>query len=364
MRRTDIFPAWGRILRGRRPLLSIEITRECPLRCPGCYAYEPDHLGRGNSLRAVSDFKGEELVSRFLELIQRYQPIHVSIVGGEPLVRYRELDRILPALGEMGIEVQLVTSAVRPIPAAWSSMKHVHLAVSIDGLRAEHDKRRAPATYDRILKNIGGHHVIVHCTLTRQQLQRPGYLEEFAQFWSEREEVRKIWFSLFTPQHGEQCEERLTSEDRVSAVREILRLRPVFAKVDSPEAVLEGYLRPPSSPEECIFAQATTCVSANFTTRIEPCQFGGSPVCSECGCMASAGLASVGKFRVAGIPLSRIFNFSRRIGERWHAGNEPPISRGESGSRNEVTEAAPYPGENASFLPEAALSNQRRESRR
>jgi hypothetical protein len=31
-----IFSAWGRILTGYTPALSIEITRECPLRCPGC----------------------------------------------------------------------------------------------------------------------------------------------------------------------------------------------------------------------------------------------------------------------------------------------------------------------------------------
>ena len=34
-----ILAAWGRILTGYAPALSIEITKECPLRCPGCYAY-------------------------------------------------------------------------------------------------------------------------------------------------------------------------------------------------------------------------------------------------------------------------------------------------------------------------------------
>ncbi|MBL8193432.1 MAG: radical SAM protein, partial [Blastocatellia bacterium] len=45
MRSTDVLRAWKRILGGHYPSLSIEITRECPLRCPGCYAYEPQHLG-------------------------------------------------------------------------------------------------------------------------------------------------------------------------------------------------------------------------------------------------------------------------------------------------------------------------------
>jgi MoaA/NifB/PqqE/SkfB family radical SAM enzyme len=81
--------AWGRILSGRRPNLSIEITRECPLRCPGCYAYGDAHLGGGVTLRGLSDYKGDALVERFMRVIDERKPLHVSIVGGEPLVRYR-----------------------------------------------------------------------------------------------------------------------------------------------------------------------------------------------------------------------------------------------------------------------------------
>ena len=54
--------AWGRILTGHRPTLSVEITRECPLRCPGCYAYGDEHLGGGVVLRQLSDLKGQALV--------------------------------------------------------------------------------------------------------------------------------------------------------------------------------------------------------------------------------------------------------------------------------------------------------------
>ena len=61
----EIVQAWGRILSGHRPNLSIEITRECPLRCPGCYAYGDEHLGGGVTLRGLADYKGDELVSRF-----------------------------------------------------------------------------------------------------------------------------------------------------------------------------------------------------------------------------------------------------------------------------------------------------------
>src|SRR5207302_5597062 len=89
---------WGRTLRGRVPSLSIEITKECPLRCPGCYAFDEAHLGGTQQLRQLSDFRGDELVRRVVALVDEYQPLHVSLVGGDPLVRYRELEQILPAL--------------------------------------------------------------------------------------------------------------------------------------------------------------------------------------------------------------------------------------------------------------------------
>ena len=49
-----VVKAWGLILSGYRPNLSIEITRECPLRCPGCYAYGDTHLGGDVVLRQLA----------------------------------------------------------------------------------------------------------------------------------------------------------------------------------------------------------------------------------------------------------------------------------------------------------------------
>src|SRR5213593_2625743 len=219
-----IFAAWGRILSGYTPALSIEITRECPLRCPGCYAYGDNHLGGEVTLRQVRDFKGQELIDGVLALVDRHRPLHLSIVGGEPLVRFRELDILLPILAKRGVYTQLVTSAVREIPSHWHGLRRFSIVVSIDGLQPEHDARRTPATYDRILKHIAGHKITVHCTVTRQQVQRAGYIEEFLQFWSARAEIDKIWFSLYTPQLGEVSAERLKPIDRERVIADLLAL--------------------------------------------------------------------------------------------------------------------------------------------
>ncbi len=319
MKRSDVIKAWGRILSGRQPSLSIEITRECPLRCPGCYAYEPEHLQEiGQTLRTVSDYKGDELVAKILEIVKEHRPLHLSIVGGEPLVRFRELGILLPQLSRMGIAVQLVTSAVREIPKNWNEIENLHLVVSIDGLQPEHDARRKPATYERILRNIAGQKITVHCTVTGQTANRPGYYEEFLEFWSARDEVKKIWFSLFTPQVGAEGEEILTPEMRSKVIDELEELSFRFPKLNLPKQVISGYRKPPASPEECIFARTTLNLTANLENKVVPCQFGGTPDCSQCGCMASAGLAAVGDYQLFGaIPLRKIFNLSDNIGKTF-----------------------------------------------
>ena len=310
-----IITAWGRILRGYRPALSIEITRECPLRCPGCYAYGQEHLGGEVTLRQVSDYKGQELVDKFFQLVEAQHPIHVSIVGGEPLVRFRELGQILPRLADSGIYTQVVTSAVRPIPAEWAGLRRLQIVVSIDGLQPEHDARRTPATYDRILKHIRGHQITVHCKVTRQQAQRDEYLEEFVRYWSENPDTRQIWVSLYTPQVGEVSEERLEPADRERVVATLMHLRDVYPKLRMPRGLIAVLADPPQSPDECVFARTTTCVSADFVRQIAPCQFGGSPDCASCGCIASAALGAVARHRLpGGIPVGAIFEGSLRLG--------------------------------------------------
>ncbi len=317
MRVSEVVQAWGRILSGRTPSISIEITRECPLRCPGCYAYEEGHLGvPGLTLRQLSDFKGSALVEGALRLVDEHRPLHVSLVGGDPLVRFRELEELLPELDRRGIHVQLVTSAFRPIPLHWKAFSRLNVVVSVDGLQPEHDVRRKPATYERILKNVAGNKVTIHCTITGQMMDRPGYLEEFAQFWSSRDETKRIWFSLFTPQQGAEAPEILTPDQRKSVIEELMRLRAAYPLIDMHKRMIDEFRNPPASPKDCIFARTTLTVSADLKTRITPCQFGGTPDCSQCGCIASMGLAAVGHYRVfPGVTAGHLFALSSLIGD-------------------------------------------------
>lgn len=317
MESSQVIRAWGKILRGQPPSLSIEITRECPLKCPGCYAYDDAHLGGGRTLRDLNDRRGQALVDGVLEVVDRVNPMHLSIVGGDPLVRYRELELLIPLLLSRGIHVQIVTSAFRTMGPTWASLERLHVVVSIDGLQPEHDIRRAPATYQRILRNIEGQRVTVHCTITGQMMKRPGYLAEFLKFWTPRPEIKKVWFSLFTPQVGDQLPEMLSPEERTQAIADMIQLRKQYPKLDMPEVVIQQFASPPHSPQDCIFALTTQTLSADLQTKITPCQFGGNPDCASCGCMASMGLASVGAHKLGGIlSVGTIFKSSHKIGQK------------------------------------------------
>ncbi len=292
--------AWWRVLNGSSPLLSIEITRECPLSCPGCYAYGDSHLGGETTLRELNDLRGDALVEGVLNLVRRHRPMHVSLVGGEPMIRHRELDRILPQLSEMGVFTMVVTSGVIAIPEHWMNISRFRVAVSVDGLPEHHDERRKPATYERILKNIAGRSVNAHWVITRPMLERASYLEEYVSYWHARPEVDHIWVSLYSPQMDEDSRERLTQEDREFIAQALPSLGRKYPKLLVPEGMARAFVNPPASPDDCLFSKMSMNYSADFQTHVEPCVFGGNPDCSQCGCSISSALHWIRDVKVAG----------------------------------------------------------------
>jgi MoaA/NifB/PqqE/SkfB family radical SAM enzyme len=314
-------------------MLSIEITRECPLSCPGCYAYGDAHLGGEKTLRQLADLRDDALVGGVLALAKRHDPIHVSIVGGEPLMRRRELDRILPALSAKGIYVLVVTSGVIPIPAEWMDLPRLRVAVSVDGLPEHHNPRRMPATYEKILRNIEGRQVNIHLTVTAPMLERSTYLDEYMAFWSARPEVCRIWFSVYTPQKGESSPEMLSQEQRRQLIRQLPELGRKFPAFVMAPGIAQAFASPPASPSECLFSRMSVNYSADLDTRVEPCVFGGEPDCEQCGCAISAGMHWLSGLHAGPVRVSHFVGASTSIGRlvsrlrvaepknaRWHPG--------------------------------------------
>jgi organic radical activating enzyme len=337
----ELFSAWGSILSGRAPMMSIEITRECPLSCPGCYAYGESHLGGEKKLTDLSDLRGDALVAGVLSLVDKHRPRHVSLVGGEPMIRHRELSRILPALSRQNVFTLVVTSGIIAIPQQWMGLRRSRVAVSVDGLPEHHDPRRKPATYAKILENIRDREVNIHWTITGPMMKRPGYLEEYVAFWQARPEVNRIWVSLYSPQLGEQTPEMLTAGERQQVARELPGLRQTYPKLLMSDGIGQAFMQPPQNPADCLFSKMSTNYSADLRTRVEPCIFGGTPDCSQCGCVISSGLHYVQKVNVVGpLKIGHLVRASTTIGSlvnRLRSGSVSPSRWNELANRRSAS---------------------------
>ncbi len=231
---------------------------------------------------------------------------------------------------------RVVTSAFRIIPAEWKRFERLNVVVSIDGLQPEHDERRKPATYERILRNIADAKITIHSTITGNIASRPGYLEEFLSFWSSRPEINKIWFSLFTPQIGATGPEILTPAQRVFVVEDLLRLRKLYPKLDMAEGLIRKFSLLRRIPKIASSRGRPTPSLPIWKTKITPCQFGGEPDCAQCGCIASMGLAAVGHHRVLGpLTAGHLFYASDKLGQSWRAMKDV-FSKDESKPKTEV----------------------------
>jgi organic radical activating enzyme len=251
-------------------------------------------------LRDLADYRGDDLVEGVVALVKKHRPLHVSLVGGEPMIRHRELSRILPRVIELGVWPMVVTSAVIPIPPEWTRNDKVRVTISVDGLPVHHDVRRKPATYERILKNIKDCRVNVHLTVTQPMMERDDYLDEYFDFWNAREETRSIWLSTYTPQMGEQSPEMLTAESKRRLIARLPEWRKRYPKLLMFGKTGDALAHPPRHPRECTFATMSANYSADLTTRVEPCIFGGQPDCSQCGCAISIALHCLQDYKIKG----------------------------------------------------------------
>ena len=106
-------------------------------------------------------------------------------------------------------------------------------------------------------------------------------------------------------------------DDRSRVVKEIVGLYARHPKLhDMIPSLVEGFLTPPQTPDDCIFARTTACLSSDLKRTITPCQYGGDPDCTQCGCVASIGLERLGKYKLGKlVPLRHIFTASLAVGD-------------------------------------------------
>jgi hypothetical protein len=146
-------------------------------------------------------------------------------------------------------------------------------------------------------------------------MAKPGYLDEYLAFWTSRPETDRIWVSIYTPQVGELSVEKLTAELRRELIRQLPILKERYPALLMTPGIADAFATPPSNPQECVFSRVSVNYSADLKTQIQPCFFGGTPDCSQCGCAVTAGLHWIGRKRVLGpIRLEHMMNACVAVG--------------------------------------------------
>jgi hypothetical protein len=124
-------------------------------------------------------------------------------------------------------------------------------------------------------------------------------MDRYLSFWNARPEVNRIWVSIYTPQVNEDSPERLTQENRLQLARFFNTVGEKYSKLSMHRGLMNAFLSPPDSPSSCLFSTLSVNYTADLRTRVEPCVFGGTPNCVECGCSISMGLHWLGEIAVA-----------------------------------------------------------------
>src|SRR5213079_1530965 len=136
-----------------------------------------------------------------------------------------------------------------------------------------------------------------------------------------------------TPQVGEQSAETLTAADRVTLARSLPALAKQYRKLLMTEGMAEAIIHPPTNPDDCLFSKMSANYSADLHSRVEPCVFGGTPDCSQCGCTISSALHWIRTVKVAGpVKVDHFVKASIGVGklanrlrlhsirpQRWHS---------------------------------------------
>src|SRR5262249_21386308 len=151
---------------------------------------------------------------------------------------------------------------------------------------------------------------------------------EYVAFWNARPEVDHIWVSLYTPQVGEESAERLTVQDREFVAATLPPLSRRYPKLLMPQGVADAFVHPPDAPEQCVFSRMSVNYSADLRTQVEPCIFGGTPDCTQCGCSISTALHWIQNKNVLGpVRVGHLVRLSLNAGKavgKMRKGAESP----------------------------------------
>lgn len=175
----------------------VHTTKACNFRCKYCALdFEPEHLQQDGC---------DNIISFFRKNISKYERVHISWFGGEPLLKMDAIEYISSAV------IDICRRAKKPYYSTVTTngylltpenvdklikLRVYNYAVTVDGVKATHDNQRVlengNGSFDQIIRNLEymrdsvksrALNVIIRTNITREIFDR---LEEYYNFYNDR----------------------------------------------------------------------------------------------------------------------------------------------------------------------------------
>jgi MoaA/NifB/PqqE/SkfB family radical SAM enzyme len=269
----------------------VNVTNHCNLACQHCFVFR-----EGNPNDAAGEMRPERLLAELRRLRDRHGVRSMLWMGGEPMLRWRVLQKGLALFPRNTI----TTNGTVPLVDFGPGVTYV---VSLDGPRDVNDPVRGAGVFDRVMKTVAaipdgfGPTVMVQCVLHRENQDR---IEDLVRELLPTR-VEGLTFSFYVPRGGERSarawdsvEEREGAVDRVVALK---RRYPGFIWNSSRSLEL---MRPPTAKlvtDHCPMMQMVLPLyieGDRFTTPF--CCYGNDVDCDRCGAWGVFAIAA----RIAG----------------------------------------------------------------
>ncbi len=262
----------------RYPSAMVNVTNRCNLRCQHCFVFRD-----GNP----NDTEGEMSPERVLEELRRLRDRHgirrMLWMGGEPMIRWRTLEKGLSLFERNTI----TTNGTIPLKDFGPDVTYV---ISLDGPKELNDPVRGEGVFDQVMATIAAlpegfqPTVMVQCVLHRENQHAVDALANTLR----PTHVQGLAFSFYVPRLGEQSPRAWASiaerEIAVDIVLELKKRYPGF--IWNSRRSLE-LMRAPTAKlvtDHCPLLQTTLplYIEGNeFTTPF--CCYGNDVDCDRCG---------------------------------------------------------------------------------
>ncbi len=260
------------------PSAMVNVTNRCNLRCEHCFVFRD-----GNPNDPAGEMTADEVLTELERLRDRHGISRMLWMGGEPMIRWRMLERGVRLFDHNTI----TTNGTIALRDFGDSLTYV---ISLDGPRDINDSVRGAGVFDQVMATVSNLRedfrptVMVQCVLHRQNQHR---IAELAEVLAPTR-VQGLTFSFIVPGANERSPRVWDSiEEREEAVDLVVNLKrryPGF--IWNSRASLE-LMRPATAravTDNCPLLETTLPLymdGKRFTTPF--CCYGSDVDCSRCG---------------------------------------------------------------------------------